>query len=164
MINRIKKLLLLLLITFSLFSTFTSASNEQDKKSYRFFKKQKTTIENPFELRDPFKRMIKRSRSKRKKKFGGVVEGNVFSNLPSIEDVPVEKIVITGVLLGKDRRAIAKVEGGSDVFILREGMKLGMDNAELKAILPGGIVLVEKIRNVYDHDEYLETVIPIQEE
>ncbi len=164
MIKKIKNLVFIVIIISLLLPIFAFANNEQDKKSYRFFKKQKTSIENPFELRDPFKRIIKRSRSKRKKKFGGFVEGNVFSNLPSIENVPVEKIVITGVLLGKDRRAIAKVEGGSDVFILREGMKLGMDNAELKAILPGGIVLVEKIRNVYDHDEYLETVIPIMEE
>ena len=44
---------------------------------------------------------------------------------------------------------------------MREGMKLGLNNAEIKAILPGGIVLVEKIRNVYDEDEYLETILPV---
>ena len=46
-------------------------------------------------------------------------------------------------------------------FILKEGMSLGKNKAELKAILPGGIVLVEKFKNVYDQDEYLETIIPV---
>jgi type IV pilus assembly protein PilP len=53
------------------------------------------------------------------------------------------------------------VSGGKDVIILKEGMKIGQDEAELKAILPGGIVLVEKIVNVYGQEEFLETVIPI---
>jgi hypothetical protein len=35
---------------------------------------------------------------------------------------------------------------------------------DVKAILPGGIILVEKIRNVYDQDEYLETVLPVSSE
>ena len=43
-------------------------------------------------------------------------------------------------------------------------MRLGRDNAEIKAILPGGIVVVEKIRNVYNQEEYLETIIPISTE
>jgi len=47
------------------------------------------------------------------------------------------------------------------IIILKEGMKIGDDGAELKAILPGGIILVEKIVNVYGQEEYLETVIPI---
>jgi type IV pilus assembly protein PilP len=83
-----------------------------------------------------------------------------------------------GVLLGENRRALAKVanESGGDnnrgmsrereqlseeTFILKEGMLIGENDAELKAILPGGIVLVEKITNVYDQEEYLETIIPI---
>ena len=50
---------------------------------------------------------------------------------------------------------------GGPIIILKEGMKIGEDGAELKAILPGGIILVEKIVNVYGQEEYLETVIPI---
>ena len=46
-------------------------------------------------------------------------------------------------------------------YYIKEGMRIGTNSAEVKAILPGGIVLVEKIRNVYDLDEYLETVIPV---
>jgi len=73
---------------------------------------------------------------------------------------------VVGILTGKTRRALVKV--GNDpkslsgqAYILKEGMKLGEDEAELKAILPGGIVLVQKIKNIYEQDEYLETVIPL---
>ena len=48
--------------------------------------------------------------------------------------------------------------------MLREGMKLGPERAELKAILPGGIVVVEKIKNIYNQEEYLETVIPVTDQ
>jgi hypothetical protein len=40
-------------------------------------------------------------------------------------------------------------------------MKLGANKATLRAILPGGLVLVEKNTNIYGEDEYLETVIPL---
>ncbi len=50
---------------------------------------------------------------------------------------------------------------GRSIVILREGAKIGEDGAELKAIMPGGVILVEKIINVYGQEEYLETVIPI---
>jgi hypothetical protein len=56
------------------------------------------------------------------------------------------------VQVGKDAKKI---------IIFKEGAKIGAEAAELKAILPGGIVLVEKITNVYGEEEYLETVIPI---
>jgi type IV pilus assembly protein PilP len=41
-------------------------------------------------------------------------------------------------------------------------MVLGNNNAEIRAILPGGVVLVEKLINVYDQEEYLETILPLQ--
>lgn len=64
---------------------------------------------------------------------------------------------------------MAKIDQGkggasSDIYILKEGMKVGVDDAEVKAILPGGIVVVEKIVNVYDQQEYIETVIPVSAE
>lgn len=136
------------------------------KESYQFFKDIKTYIKKPFELRDPFKPNLRSKSHKRIKSYGAKLKGNTYSNVESIEEVPVSKIKITGVLLGKSRRAIARIISGKDgvnsnSFILKEGMKLGTDGAEIKAILPGGIVLVEKIRNVYDQDEYLETIIPV---
>jgi len=123
-------------------------------------------IKNPFEMRDPFKRELRRKR-RNKKDYPGT--RTVFSNIPSIDMVPLDQIRITGILIGKERRAVAKkVDSNGNVgdqsFILKEGMKLGENNAEIKAILPGGIVLVEKIRNVYDQDEYLETIIPVSSE
>jgi Tfp pilus assembly protein PilP len=71
------------------------------------------------------------------------------------------------VVLGADRRALVKISsdaqvaGEDNIYYIKEGMKVGENGAEVKAILAGGIVLVEKIRNVYDQDEYLETVIPV---
>ena len=139
----------------------SSVFAQGDAKKYEFFKEQKTAVKNPFELRDPFRRKINRSQIRKKRKYG-LLDGNYFSNLPSIDEVPIAKIKVTGVLLGPNRRAMAKVDGiNGHTFVLKEGMKLGVDDAEIKAILPGGVVLVEKIRNVYDQDEYLETILPI---
>ncbi len=149
-----------------------------------------TGITNPFELRDPFKRNLpKRSRLK---KIGDskYFNGSMFTNVDTVEGIPIEQIRVVGVLLGPNRRAIVKIvsndapaqieedpnapvlnpsasntrkKKNEKTYVLKEGMKLGVDGAEVKAILPGGIVLVEKIRNVYDQDEYLETIIPVSE-
>lgn len=130
----------------------------------KIFFKDKTKIKNPFEIRDPFKAPVRKRRDAEQKKL---FQEGVFSNIPGIENVPIKNIKITGVFLGRERRAIAKIIGvGTDknsTVILKEGMKLGQDDAELKAILPGGIVLVEKIINVYGQEEYLETIIPISQ-
>jgi type IV pilus assembly protein PilP len=71
------------------------------------------------------------------------------------------KLKVIGVMIGENRRAICQVDGFKENIILREGEKVGIDNAELKAILPGGVVFVEKITNVYGQEEYLETIIPV---
>ena len=142
-----------------LFSLNPAYSVEADSK---IIKTNSTSVKNPLELRDPFKREIRR-RSRGKKSYPGTK--SVFSNIPSIDATPLDQIKITGILIGKERRAVAKIIDGTSLskesYILKEGMKLGENNAEIKAILPGGIVLVEKIRNVYDQDEYLETIIPV---
>lgn len=128
--------------------------------------KNKTKIADPFKIRDPF-RSTKETKTLKEQKItetGGIRDG-VFTNLNSIDNVPLSQIKIIGVIIGKDRRAIARISSGSgnakSGIILKEGMKIGEDKAEIKAILPGGLVLVEKIVNVYGQDEYLETVIPI---
>jgi len=160
MIKNLKVTFFLISLTFSFYSLGS-------KQKFEFFNGNKTSIRNPFSLRDPFKR--KRIRLKgRKGKYSAFLKDSFFSNLPSIENVPLNQIRVVGVLLGKNRRAMAKIlRGGGltkDTYILKEGMRLGRDNAEIKAILPGGIVVVEKIRNVYNQEEYLETIIPISTE
>jgi Tfp pilus assembly protein PilP len=127
--------------------------------------KSKTYLKNPLDLRDPFKRRINKKKGLAQKNH----ETGVYNNsLDRIEDKPLENIRIVGVMIGKERRAMAKIiQGttlGSEVYYIKEGMKIGPNGAEVKAILAGGIVLVEKIRNVYDQDEYLETVIPVSNE
>lgn len=193
------------------FFIFISQSLFAQDESYRFLNSN-TKIKNPFELRDPFKKAVIRKKSRTTLQRG---DGINFTNIPSIEDVPIDQIRIIGVMLGAERRAIAKIgnsesgktgssaqeptaapvfdpsnpeafvnqmqkralttkqaqndqnkkkDNSDQTFFLKEGMRLGQNNAELKAILPGGIVLVEKIRNVYDQDEFLETVIPVTAE
>ena len=115
-------------------------------------------------MRDPFKRKKIKSRKVQDSK-GFFLKNNSYSNLPVLGKVSLEQIRITGIFLGKHRRAIARViQGGTlgkETYLLKEGMKLGEHESEIKAILPGGIVLVEKIVNVYGQDEYIETILPI---
>lgn len=114
-------------------------------------------------FRDPFKRNIKRNTSKSSERRE--LKTN-FSNRIAVETIPVEDIRITGIFLGEERRAvgveISKKDKGIP-FVIKEGMKIGPDGIEVKAILPGGIVLVEKVINVYDEEEYLETIIPVSD-
>lgn len=156
------KICIFILLNYS-FLSFAQTEPPND-----FFEGKKTTIKDPLKLRDPFKRKTKRIVSE-EKKFGMLGESNTFSNLPSIENVPLEKIRIVGILLGRENRAIAKIQSEvekttDETYMLKEGMRLGVNDAEIKAILPGGVVVVEKIRNVYDQDEYLETIIPVTSE
>lgn len=124
------------------------------------FFRDKTKIEKPFELRDPFKAPSVKA-DKDKKKEGFVVSNGLYTNIEEKQVKRVEDIKLVGVLIGKERRAMVTTGEGKEIIILKEGMKIGEDGAELKAILPGGIILVEKITNVYGQEEYLETVIPI---
>jgi type IV pilus assembly protein PilP len=150
-------------------------------KSAKNFFKDKTTIENPFNLRDPFKAPQSKSEGKTTNRGFNVTGKGQYSNIAdtNLDQISVTDIKVIGVLIGKERRAMidvskaaaasgsSPVPGGgaamskSKVMVLKEGMKIGAEGAELKAILPGGIVLVEKIVNVYGEEEYLETVIPI---
>ena len=66
-----------------------------------------------------------------------------------------------GVLIGKDRRVLINLAKGGEVFTLREGDRFGSRDMKIKAILPGGIILAEKISNIYGESEYIETIIPI---
>ncbi|MBP9673955.1 MAG: hypothetical protein KBD63_02585 [Bacteriovoracaceae bacterium] len=120
----------------------------------------KTSIPDPLSLRDPFKSPILKVDKKDKVEQGTVLHG-VFTNIPEINTVPLSKIKIIGVVIGKERRALAQIEGGKQAIMLKEGMLIGSDKAELKAILPAGVVVVEKVINVYGQVEYLETVLAI---
>ena len=136
------------------------------KKIYSFFDG-KTDIQDPFSLRDPFKRppreVVKpktgqQSGNPRKKVSG--------SRLDFLETLEPSQLLIKGVFVGKNRRAIVRDGTNKDAenFLLAEGMKLGRNKAEVKAILPGGVIIVEKIVNIYNEVEYLETIIPISGE
>lgn len=145
-----------------------SAQAQEEAREYNLFKS-KTFVKNPLDLRDPFKRKINKKKSQSQTKAQNHLNG-IYTNVNgSLENRPLESLRVTGVVLGSERRAIVKVinattesgERDTNIYYLKEGMHVGENGAEVKAILPGGIVLVEKIRNVYDQDEYLETVIPV---
>ena len=120
-------------------------------------------IQGLLDLKDPFKSPIKKATKKKAKEKEGLLKNGVYTNISDVKNLDVNKVEILGVLVGKNRRAVAKVAGIQGTFILKEGMKLGINNVELKAILPGGVIFVEKLSNLYGEDEYLETVIPITE-
>jgi hypothetical protein len=159
--NLIKYLITALILNSSLVFSKDKATS-RDNFSYGSLFKELSGIPDPFSLRDPFKKpLIIKSGAEAKGKKQGVIKDGVYTNLFSFDDVPLDKIKITGIIVGKNRRALANIDG--KIVILKEGMKLGLDKIELKAILPGGIVLVEKLKNVYGQDEYIETVIPISD-
>lgn len=125
------------------------------------FFRDKTKIDKPFELRDPFK--APQTKVEKANDRGGfqITGKGQYTNIVENTVKSIEDIRLVGVLIGKERRAMVSAGQNKGIIILKEGMKIGEDGAELKAILPGGIILVEKIVNVYGQEEYLETVIPI---
>jgi type IV pilus assembly protein PilP len=121
----------------------------------------KSKIEKPFDLRDPFKAPLsKHEKENNKQGYSSPINGQ-YTNIEIKTVTSIETIRVVGVLIGRERRAMVKDGDTGPVIVLKEGMKIGETGAELKAILPGGIILVEKIVNVYGQEEYLETVIPI---
>ncbi|WP_412473997.1 hypothetical protein [Halobacteriovorax sp. YZS-1-1] len=124
-------------------------------------------LNNAKNIRDPFKVKYRRkfgSKRERREKFKG------FSNKLNTSNLRIDQIRVTGIYMGKNPRALIQEVGDNnngdnknDVVVIREGMKIGPDQVEVKAILPGGIVLVEKIINVYDEEEYLETILPLSD-
>ena len=148
----------LLIVSFVFCSLFVNAQDTPaitDEKS-KIFKDQFTTIKNPFELRDPFRR-----KSFRSVKRIGLGKDYSYTNLPQLQPFTLDDLKVVGIFFGKERRAVARIGSSTNTFILREGMKVGDNKAEIKAIMPGGIVVVERIRNVYDQEEILETIIPL---
>ena len=157
-----------LVVLFTLLSTSILAQSSPGRK-YKFFKGEKTNIKKPFQLRDPF---VKKNRTiisttQIKKKYG-----TSFTNRGQLNFIKLENMRHVGIFLVKNRKALAKTVAGVDrdtgevkfakeVYILKEGMRLGENRAEIKAILPGGVVLVERIKNVYEQDEILETILPL---
>jgi hypothetical protein len=147
---------------------FAFGSFNVQAKTIKDFFKGKTNLGNLSNIRDPFrsplKRKLKSSDAKGKTKKTYLIDGK-YTNIsrPSLSSINIDELIITGVVIGKNRRAIAKTLNGKTTITLKEGMILGADKLELKAILPGGIVFVERIVNVYGQEEYLETVIPLSQ-
>ncbi len=118
-----------------------------------------TNMDNPFELRDPFQAPKFKSESNRKSKQRAK---GILNNIKEVDwEFDLEKVSIVGVLIGKERRVILQIDGNKNTFTLKEGEEFGINGPEIKAILPGGVILVEKITNIYGEDEFIETIVPI---
>lgn len=147
------------LAIFLLFSTIAYGSSKIED-----IFKQSSEIEEPMSMRDPFfaPKVGKRRLQKGKARGGKTT----FSNIEQMPESQIDDLVVVGVIIGANRRAFVKLARGEnqtsrETYVVKEGMKIGENNAELKAILPGGLVFVEKNTNIYGEDEYLETVVPI---
>lgn len=151
------KKIILAILAVNLFSL----AHAQTNRGVRDVFKDKTSIENPFDLRDPFKAPLTKRVSQREADTNQKSIDGVYTNIAPTGEIELSKLTIVGVIIGKERYALAKIEGRRDTIKLIEGARIGKDRAELKAIHPGGIILVEKLVNVYGEEEYLETVIPI---
>lgn len=118
-----------------------------------------TSIPKPFELRDPFQKPKFKSKAKEKREM---INKGVWNDEQKLnEAVSLDKIDITGVLIGKERRVLIKIN--NVIYQFKEEETLGRGGPKIKAILPGGIILVEQIDNIYGEPEYIETVVPISQ-
>lgn len=143
---------LTVVLFFIAFSTFANVE--------KIFEGQ-TSINKPFELRDPFQ--PPKFQTLNQKKRGARAKG-VWTNEKKLEgEVKIEDVKVTGVLIGVKRRVTLKVGSDPTSYTLQEGELLGEDGPEIKAILPGGVILAERINNIYGEPEFIETVIPISE-
>lgn len=143
----------------------SGAAYSQSSLRLREVFKSMTAIDNPFELRDPFKVPVAKGTAGGGREQKSLMRDGIYTNIDQVQITDIKQLRIVGVMIGRERRALARVSGGSknDILVLREGMRIGADNAELKAIHPGGVILVEKLVNVYGEEEFLETVIPISQ-
>lgn len=139
----------------------SAAAHAQANKAIKEIFKDKTSIENPFDLRDPFRAPLMKRGADEKNKERAKNESGIYTNINPMGSIELEGLTIVGVIIGKERYALAKIGTRKDTIKLIEGTRIGRDGAELKAIHPGGVILVEKLVNVYGEEEYLETVIPI---
>lgn len=142
-------------------SASAQAQPNRANKAIKEIFKDKTSIENPFDLRDPFRAPLMRRGVDEKNKERAKNESGIYTNINPMGSLELEGLTIVGVIIGKERYALAKIGTRKDTVKLIEGTRIGRDGAELKAIHPGGVILVEKLVNVYGEEEYLETVIPI---
>lgn len=147
----ISRILIILMVIFASLSSFAKIEDLFEGM---------TEIKEPFNLRDPF--LAPRLKNNKEEKITGKISKGNYSNIPVLGETKLEELEIIGVIIGKERRAFVKIKNQDNTtFTVKEGDTLGENRAELRAILPGGLVLVEKATNIYGEEEYLETVIPI---
>lgn len=120
----------------------------------------KTKISDPFSLRDPFKKPLPVSDADIVKDGSTSQSFSTSKESVDLTSININDLKLVGIIYGKERIALVKVGDSSGSIVLKEGMKIGLDQIELKAVFPSGVVFVEKIINAYDEEEYVELIIP----
>ena len=112
-----------LIIFFFILTSFGARAAPTLKKN---FFQDKTSIENPFNLRDPFKAPTMKTDGKRKGRGFSVLGQGQYSNIreANLEQLPIDQLKVMGVLIGKERRAMVSPDG-KRVIIVKEGVKIG---------------------------------------
>ena len=143
------------MISFLLIFSTVFGANERLEKIFEG----KTDIEDISEIRDPF--------LKPPKEEGNVDLSKRNSGIWDYEEkltdkVNVNELEVTGVLIGPTRRVLIKPKkSSSKTYRFEEGESVGTNGPVVKAILPGGVILAERINNIYGEPEFIETVVPI---
>ena len=125
--------------------------------------KSMTSLKDPLGMRDPFQPPpIQRSGNQGAGTASTEQINGIYSNIPALGNMPIQEVRVVGVIIGPERRAfVRKNNNDPTTYVVRENDELGGGGARVRAILPGGMILVEKVTNIYGEEEYLETVIPL---
>jgi len=122
-------------------------------------------LDNPYDLRDPFKSPDLGGGEKVTKKKSRYENGILTNEIPG-NHIPLEKLIVHAIVFSKtNKKALVREKGArtKTLFALREGMKIKRQDIVLKQILPKALLFVEEITNVYGQPEYVESVIPISQ-
>lgn len=120
----------------------------------------KTKISDPFSLRDPFKKPLPVVEVDTAKSGSTSQSFSASKESVDLTRLNIKDLKLVGIIYGKERLALIKAGDSPGSIVLKEGMKIGPDQIELKAVFPSGVVFVEKIINAYDEEEYVELIIP----
>lgn len=111
------------------------------------------TLESAMTLRDPFRRPELKTAM-------AIDEGGL---IPELERYELDKFKLVGVITGaKKNKALLTAPNGK-MHVVSDKTVLGNRRGYIKRILPGMIVIEEKVVNLLGQEERIETVIAIKD-
>ncbi len=111
-------------------------------------------LQNYLHLRDPFRKpMLKVSTE--------VTEGG---SIPELERYPLDQLKLIGIITGpKKNKALLTTPNGR-MHIVTERMHVGNRRGLIKRIVPGTILVEEKVVNLLGQEEKIETTLEFEKE